>query len=477
MKSASYSNYEDLQSLEAENRTLYFYNVNGLNDKTIFETRRFYNNAQWIKYRQSENTYDSKKRLIKSHSYDYDISTGKPLNYAIVSYIYDNDILREFTEEFYFEAQKEARRSTKYYDGQGRLERFVRTSFNLMRTLTKEEDIYIRDENGCTVEVWSFFIYESGVLRSKTIHNVDPSCQILGSEIFEYDFISGAYQLEVSYETEIVYDENGHAIYSASLKKREGIDSTFVKLNEAVLEYDDNGNAIQVESFDFLSNAKTLSIYTYGPNSELRSAETFLWDSLLMDWSRFLQSSYTYDQRGNITQYKHQAIWDTTYQKFMASTEYIYRFNEMDQIIYTEHREEDLRDPEHPNYFHSESYSTYACDGRLIESSYKNLINRNGSTNVFSYYDNPDCKEVSQGIERTLTVFPNPAQDYLHLKIDEVVIAPVIKVYNVNGEKVFIKTVGEGNFFSVSIADLIPGIYFVKMYAASEVYTQKIIKQ
>lgn len=85
--------------------------------------------------------------------------------------------------------------------------------------------------------------------------------------------------------------------------------------------------------------------------------------------------------------------------------------------------------------------------------------------------------EEAKGINLTVTAYPNPATDYLTLRIDEFEISNLsFQLYDMNGKLLQNEKI-TGNQTSIVMSNLVPANYFVKVIQGNkEVKTFKIIK-
>lgn len=86
--------------------------------------------------------------------------------------------------------------------------------------------------------------------------------------------------------------------------------------------------------------------------------------------------------------------------------------------------------------------------------------------------------EEAKGINLTVTAYPNPATDNLTLRIDEFDISNIsYQLYDMNGKLLQNEKIA-GNQTSITMRNLVPATYFVKVVQGNkEVKTFKIIKQ
>src|SRR6056297_251874 len=86
--------------------------------------------------------------------------------------------------------------------------------------------------------------------------------------------------------------------------------------------------------------------------------------------------------------------------------------------------------------------------------------------------------DQAKGISLQVTAYPNPASEYLTLRIDDFDISNLsYHLYNVKGDLLKIEKI-TGNLISIEMHDYVPASYFVKIIRDNqEVKTFKIIKQ
>jgi len=85
--------------------------------------------------------------------------------------------------------------------------------------------------------------------------------------------------------------------------------------------------------------------------------------------------------------------------------------------------------------------------------------------------------EEAEGINLTVSAYPNPTTDYLTLRIDEFDISNLsFQLYDMNGKLLQNEKI-TGNQTSIVMSNLVPATYFVKVIQENkEVKTFKIIK-
>lgn len=86
--------------------------------------------------------------------------------------------------------------------------------------------------------------------------------------------------------------------------------------------------------------------------------------------------------------------------------------------------------------------------------------------------------EEAQGINLSISAYPNPANDFIKLTVENFEVSNLqYQLYNMNG-KLLLNGEITGNPESIAIGDLVPATYFVKVVQeGKEVKTFKIIKK
>jgi hypothetical protein len=120
--------------------------------------------------------------------------------------------------------------------------------------------------------------------------------------------------------------------------------------------------------------------------------------------------------------------------------------------------------------------------GSTIVSSYSGSFFKFSNVNTYSECLNVNGAHVSliTGVEKNkasinaIEVYPNPASEFV--TINTQLKDAVIEIYNVLGERVYCET-PQNTSAKVSISTFTPGVYFVKVTAASVTESTKLVKE
>ncbi len=96
------------------------------------------------------------------------------------------------------------------------------------------------------------------------------------------------------------------------------------------------------------------------------------------------------------------------------------------------------------------------------------------------YYYLPTAVNEVYTSMRPLNVFPNPAQDFLHIRFNSDLPEEKMQIVNVQGEIVaenIISNIIAGNDYRFDVSNLTPGIYFLNMMNGQRVLNTRIVIQ
>lgn len=84
----------------------------------------------------------------------------------------------------------------------------------------------------------------------------------------------------------------------------------------------------------------------------------------------------------------------------------------------------------------------------------------------------PEPSNIENNITKSLSIYPNPASDIVKVNSEENI--NYIEILNISGQIVSFENVNTNNA-EINISNLSSGVYFIKVYTANDVTTQKLI--
>lgn len=84
----------------------------------------------------------------------------------------------------------------------------------------------------------------------------------------------------------------------------------------------------------------------------------------------------------------------------------------------------------------------------------------------------PEPSNIENNITKSLSIYPNPANDIVKINSEENL--DYIEILNISGQIVSFENVNTNNA-EINISNLSSGVYFIKVYTANDVTTQKLI--
>jgi hypothetical protein len=99
-----------------------------------------------------------------------------------------------------------------------------------------------------------------------------------------------------------------------------------------------------------------------------------------------------------------------------------------------------------------------------------------GSREAFYVYKNGTSTSVNEKHLSEIKLYPNPAKDFVYLKLPQNIQQTHIQILDVNG-RVLLKQVVNNDIQSMDISQLNSGIYFIRIINENQFNIQKLIKQ
>ncbi len=113
-------------------------------------------------------------------------------------------------------------------------------------------------------------------------------------------------------------------------------------------------------------------------------------------------------------------------------------------------------------------------DKAVFNFSYKSALG--GSINVdnISFKNDDESSVENSENNAALSIYPNPAQDVLHIRNNDLI--SKIRIYNSNGIEVYSNEINQAsNEFTLNLSDFSTGFYFVEIYFGNSVIREKLI--
>ncbi len=230
-----------------------------------------------------------------------------------------------------------------------------------------------------------------------------------------------------------------------------------------------------------------LTEYTYGDRNQL--IETILSTRLGGDWTKGSKIEYIYYPNDSL-QYEVSYMWKTEGWLSFDTLEYVYEYDEADQVSSLKNRLENwefayFANGQVDSVFHEHFFSNqnwiekYDVYGNLI--AYKQLDPTDPSVIIYKteYYYKGFPEDVKKEEALSLRVFPNPAGDVLQISGDlhawEQGPAEA-RIFNLNGQLVQRETVSLKGESTIHVSHLSPGIYLLTVQQAHKTFRTKFVK-
>lgn len=379
----------------------------------------------------------------------------------------------------------------------------------------RNKNIYSYDSTGILDTIVYFnWVGTEWRYTSKTIMGYDEENKLISQTVFDWDILSNDWELR--YVSNLEYDEFGRVI----LEEAPG------NLRYEY-EYDEEGHLLTKTFYNWESSWVLWSqeAYTYTPN-RIR----MLWSHINIStdiFEKLYEQIDTLNNSGKILS-RYINSWDRDLEEFVTSTKYSYVRNGSDQLteyyflIWSDSQNEYINN-EKKTYEYDEkgnliyetnlSWESYDSSWKLNyeddyyldldfelsnckyfvntvnlndTSFFKNLITSvdrtytGGPTPVPSgkevyYYSNIYTNTSDLKVEK-LEMYPNPAGDYVNLKLKDGLSDVWVCIYNIQGELILKENYSNSSTISLQAFD--KGIYSVQIFSEDElIYVGRLIHQ
>jgi YD repeat-containing protein len=259
-------------------------------------------------------------------------------------------------------------------------------------------------------------------------------------------------------KTETEYDSNGNKIleifYNCNSLHGECTESEAIEYY-----YDSNSNLIlqndysSVESWWHRSPDKTTKYnYTYDANGMMTS------QSLDLDW----KYDYTWDTYGNMTT-RNYYTWDES-----KST-----WNLQDTLLW-KYTYDSIGNMTSQSLIGKWKYEyTYDGDGNKIQELFFLWDNRIADTRTTWYYSDRTATSILNTTTPNLTVYPNPAKDFVVFNLPNGSESATIELYDIQGKKVIQQKLTETR--QLAVGQLPKGLYLYRLTDSETFYSGKLV--
>jgi hypothetical protein len=309
-----------------------------------------------------------------------------------------------------------------------------------------------------------------------------------------------------SYAVDFTYDANGNVTSSVaynwneSTNHRDNIsksESTFdangnvtlyffykwtgrwVNIEKCEYTYDANGHWTWF--FDYLLDettsqwviaAKDVSIYDDNRNMTL--SVYYEWDETSNQWENMNKSEYTYDVNGNIV-LSIFSNWDQTTSQWVNTDKEEYTYDANGNNTLDNGYDWDITTSQWNDRYKLEF--TYNAIGNITSSIYYSneppYGRCCGSSKATYYYSEHDITFVPEISERQISVYPNPATEFIAIDLTNISGTVIIGIYDIQGNKVMEQKLSENK--QISVKNLTKGLYMYKLNNIGKLYTGKFI--
>lgn len=310
-------------------------------------------------------------------------------------------------------------------------------TFNDWIVRKKFESIYDANWN-LTMRIsytWDFLTNQM-VLYSKEEYSYDDNGNLVLEISYIYD--SNKSQWNVSEKKEFSYDTNGNKTITQLINTSK---------NEAT--YDANGKLAYFGNYNWNSNTSQWIINTMYSLDTSRNTILFI-DS---DYSGQFKLEYTYDGNGNLTLFV-PFQWDKNASKWIEHE--LKRFERSDiwKQVYT--------------------YDSNGNKTMEIIYNWDETANRfvNGTKTTW-YYSPLNITFVPNTHLNKLTVYPNPAKDFIVFDLPNGSESVIVELYDIQGKKVVQQKLTETRL--IAVVQLPKGLYLYRLADGETIYSGKLV--
>ena len=281
--------------------------------------------------------------------------------------------------------------------------------------------IYVLDSNGSELEEYNYRFLSDSVFFLQ--HKVEYQYDMFNREIHS---IRTFYNSNHSLESIKEYDEQDNVIYHRD-RSSDSTKSEWTNEHEVFYQFDDENRRIYC-----LSN--------------------FNWNNETKQYEGFSREKNIYNEHDLLVE--HEYIYD-------GLTIHGYHLDYNYHIIY-----EDRCDG---------FYSTSLAVSNRTETGEDYIETRENKYRVsYSYYDIAICEELITE-QNKIVLYPNPANEYLHIHLTEVLEDVKFRLINSMGQEILTRSLPDGNYFSLNLYGLHSGIYILHLIGQNKEYSERFV--
>ena len=349
------------------------------------------------------------------------------------------------------------------------------------RTLNTEGSITETDSETAwlTDSIYSY-LNENDVynLNQKTFFLYDEKGNNIQSQYEFWDSGSSSWNLS---RYILTYDENGNLLQD-TLYSWDSETSSWTVSAVFLYSYNESGNLIELigKSWDSGTNTWTNlyknTDYSYDADDKLLELITYSWDPQINSWSLSGKTTYSYNTGGLLIEDLHQ-MWISGTSSWRNVSRY-YNFSYNTEGLKTEKTRQTWNTE--TNVWENFLIRTYEYDlnNTTSQTSVKMWDSENSlwiDTYLDDFYVSEHLTISVSSIEKmVLSVYPNPVKDILYLNFSTNIKQLNVFIISVSGKIIKSFSSNENNF---NIAELPPGIYFLKIHSSEGTFIKKFVKK
>ena len=298
----------------------------------------------------------------------------------------------------------------------------------------------------------------------KTVYTYDTNQNLLTRLSYQWD--SNINQWIISYKSEYTYDANGNQTTKINYNWNTST-SQWIINSKNEYTYDTNGN--QITNIDYSWNSTTSQWensnkreYTYDINDNKTLEIGYYWNFGTNQWINSFKSEFIYDANGNLTT-EIDNDWDSSTNQWINSYKY-------DLTIDVTTNISDLFVPPiYYDFFANKLLSYLSYEWNETTNSWE--LTSNG----VDYYSDITANVNQTTNDKLVTVYPNPANNNLHIKLNNNSNAAIFNLFDIQGKKLITQKVIKNE--PINISHLNAGMYLYSITTNGKESRGKILKK